>query len=198
MAFSSRDPREHWLKTHFPKNQVANSGYITGGEVWRFRSLEVGHTPENGGNYSRFKDFSIAESIPLGDRSPAHISVAWRRTYSLHQVATFLLRRDPGGCGEMSSAQPARHAASRSGGNSLSGGMPCGIAWITARPLASARRRASRSCALMKVEMMGGKGAKAPRSDMGDTANPAPRSDMGDTANPAPRSDATPPPSRHP
>ena len=26
MAISSRDPREHWLKTHFLKNEVANSG----------------------------------------------------------------------------------------------------------------------------------------------------------------------------
>ena len=27
MAFFSRNPREHWLKTHFSKNEVANSGY---------------------------------------------------------------------------------------------------------------------------------------------------------------------------
>ena len=26
MAVSSRDPREYWLKTHFLKNEVANSG----------------------------------------------------------------------------------------------------------------------------------------------------------------------------
>ena len=29
MANVSRNPREHWLKTHFLKNEVANSGYIT-------------------------------------------------------------------------------------------------------------------------------------------------------------------------
>ena len=28
MAVSSRDPREHWLKTHFLKNEVANSGCV--------------------------------------------------------------------------------------------------------------------------------------------------------------------------
>ena len=27
MAVFSRDPREHWLKQHFSKNEVANSGY---------------------------------------------------------------------------------------------------------------------------------------------------------------------------
>ena len=27
MANVSRNPREHWLKTHFLKNEVANSGY---------------------------------------------------------------------------------------------------------------------------------------------------------------------------
>ena len=27
MAAFSRDPREHWFKTHFSKNEVANSGY---------------------------------------------------------------------------------------------------------------------------------------------------------------------------
>jgi hypothetical protein len=26
MAVFSRDPREHWLKPHFSKNEVANSG----------------------------------------------------------------------------------------------------------------------------------------------------------------------------
>ena len=26
MAVFSRDPREHWLKQHFSKNEVANSG----------------------------------------------------------------------------------------------------------------------------------------------------------------------------
>ena len=29
MANVSRNPREHWLKTHFLKNEVANSGYTT-------------------------------------------------------------------------------------------------------------------------------------------------------------------------
>ena len=29
MADFSRDPREHWLKPHFSKNEVANSGYTT-------------------------------------------------------------------------------------------------------------------------------------------------------------------------
>ena len=29
MAAFSRDPREHWLKPYFSKNEVANSGYIT-------------------------------------------------------------------------------------------------------------------------------------------------------------------------
>ena len=27
MANVSRNPREHWLKTHFLKNEVANSGW---------------------------------------------------------------------------------------------------------------------------------------------------------------------------
>ena len=27
MAVFSRDPREHWLKPHFSKNEVANSGH---------------------------------------------------------------------------------------------------------------------------------------------------------------------------
>jgi len=39
MAVFSRDPREHWLKPHFSKNEVANSGYIkNGGGV---------HAPDN-------------------------------------------------------------------------------------------------------------------------------------------------------
>jgi hypothetical protein len=29
MALFSRDPHEHWPKQHFPKNEVANSGYTT-------------------------------------------------------------------------------------------------------------------------------------------------------------------------
>ena len=54
---------------------------------------------------------SMAESMPFGERSPAHISSAWRRTYSLHQVATFLLRREPGGRAALQSAYSASSAA---------------------------------------------------------------------------------------
>ncbi len=107
--------------------------------------------------------FNTAASMPFGETSPTQISSAWRSTYSLHHVATFLLRREPAGCGDRSSARLARQAASKSQGNSLSGGMPCGITWITGRPLAMARRSASRSWALVKVEIRGG-GAEAQAS----------------------------------
>ena len=56
---------------------------------------------------------SITASIPLGEMSPDQISSAWRSTYSLHHVATFLLNREPHGCGDRSSARPALHADSR-------------------------------------------------------------------------------------
>ena len=156
--------------------------------------------------------------------SPVQISLAWRRTYSLHHVAIFLLRRDPDGCGESSRARPSfaaarsavesvpsdvavsgRMAASERGafpgrvsvsergafpgcgsvsergafpgcgsvserGASAPVGKPCGKTAITRRPFASARRSASRSCALVKVEMMtasliSGRGALAPNSE---------------------------------
>jgi hypothetical protein len=33
MATFSRDPREHWLKPHFSKNEVANSGVADDGTL---------------------------------------------------------------------------------------------------------------------------------------------------------------------
>ena len=68
----------------------------------------------------------MAASIPLGEISPAQISSACLKTYSLHHVATFLLRRELGGCGERSSARPSRQAARSAGERSVSGEMPWG------------------------------------------------------------------------
>ena len=128
-----------------------------------------------------FSPRSIALSMPFGEMSPTQISSAWRNTYSLHQVATFLLSREPLGWGESRSARPSRQAAASSGESALSGGMPCGMTWMTRLPLARARSRASRSCALVKVEIrMGGLGvAKATRSDeeAARSEEEAPRSD---------------------
>ena len=51
---------------------------------------------------------SIWVSMPFCERSPTHISSAFFKRNSLHQVAIFLLSRDPGACGETASAQPSR------------------------------------------------------------------------------------------
>ena len=112
--------------------------------------------------------------MPFGARSPAQISSAFFSKNSLHQVAIFLLSREPGGCGETASAQPSRIAAASPGTSSPSPGMPAGKTAISGRRLASALRSASRSCAEVKVEIKTDRGAadgavdgaaKAARSD---------------------------------
>ena len=42
--------------------------------------------------------------MPFGEISPAQISSAFFNRNSLHQVAIFLLSREPGACGETASA----------------------------------------------------------------------------------------------
>ena len=43
------------------------------------------------------REESIVVSMPFREMSPTQISEAWRRTYSLHQVATCLFSLEP--CG---------------------------------------------------------------------------------------------------
>ena len=113
---------------------------------------------------------SICINMPLGERSPAQISSAFLKRNSLHQVAIFLLSREPEACGETASAQPSRIAAANVGSNVLSAGMPAGKTATNGRFFASARRKASRSCAEVNVEIKTAAANAAPF----DTAAPSP------------------------
>ena len=57
MADFSRDPREHWLKPRFSKNEVANSGYT------KCSSLPLAGKTKDAAPYPGFSDRAMAERL---------------------------------------------------------------------------------------------------------------------------------------
>ena len=105
----------------------------------------VGHLPT---------PFKIDSSVPPGAMTPHQTFFARRITYSLHHIARCLLTPVPDSTGESKSIRPASTLSAMAGGKTA--GMPPGYTATMRRFFAKSRRRASRSCGLVKVEITGG------------------------------------------